>query len=236
MLTTTCRPPIVTHLINVIVLLVSVFGLLACSTEKALRNPDFAPTIPQPSPAAESKDGSIFSVEENRFLFEDSKARRPGDLITVLLAESTNASKSASTNSNKNTKVDQASPTLFGFTPSYKGKQLFQNNIDSDVAFSGSGDSSQSNKLSGEITVTIAEVYENGNMLVKGQKILTLNQGSEVVRVSGIVRPADITPENTVKSALIANAEITYSGKGAADDSNTAGWFTRFLGGTLWPF
>lgn len=208
----------------------------ACALDQPLRKPDYAPTPPQPTIQVKSTDGAIYAATSNRFLFEDIKARRPGDLITVLLEESTNASKSASTNTKKNTSINMPSPTLFGVVPSYRGNAILENNATSDLAFSGGADSSQSNQLRGKITVTIAHVYENGNMLVRGEKILTLNQGSEVVRISGIVRPSDVTPDNTVKSTHIANAEITYSGNGAVADSNTAGWLTRILGSVLWPF
>jgi len=210
--------------------------LSACAYDEPLSRPDFAPTKPLPPAATQGNDGAIYSSTNNRFIFEDVKARRPGDLITVLLQESTNATKSAITSTKKNTSISMPAPTLFGLTPSFKGKKFLNNEINNDLTFSGGADSTQSNRLDGRITVTIAQVYSNGNMLVRGEKILTLNQGSEVVRVSGIVRPADITPDNSVKSTQIANAKITYSGNGAVAESNRAGWLTRVLGGALWPF
>ena len=98
------------------------------------------------------------------------------------------------------------------------------------------GDSSQSNSLSGNITVTVAAVHPNGNMLVRGEKLLTLNQGAEVVRISGLVRPVDVTPQNTVLSTQIADAQITYSGTGAIAQSNQQGWLARFFNSPYWPF
>jgi len=180
--------------------------------------------------------GAIFTDYNNRFLFEDIKARRTGDLITVLLQESTNATKSASTNTSKNTSIGMPTPTLFGRPAIFRGNELLNNSINSDLAFNGGADSTQSNRLTGSITVAIEKVYANGNMQVRGEKVLTLNQGSEVVRISGIVRPIDINPDNTIQSKHIANAQITYSGNGPIADSNTPGWLTRILGSVLWPF
>ncbi len=210
--------------------------LVACTLVTPLKNPNFEPVQPIQDEIVSSNNGTIYSDTNNRFLFEDIKARRIGDLITVLLEESTNATKSASTNTAKKTSIGMPSPTIFGMNPSYKGKNFLSNLVNSDGTFNGSGDSTQSNKLKGNITVTIAQVYPNGNMLVRGEKFLTLNQGSEVVRIAGLVRPADISPNNEIKSTHIANAEITYSGRGPLADSNSQGWLTRILGGPLWPF
>lgn len=212
------------------------FLLASCATNVLTKQPDFSPTQPTVQVHEPAGDGAIYSAANNRFLFEDIKARRPGDVITVLLEENTNATKSASTNTSKNTAIAMPSPTLFGMTPTYKGKKFLNNQVNSDVAFTGGADSSQSNRLTGSITVTIAEVYQNGNMFVRGEKMLTLNQGSEVVQISGIVRPADISPNNEIQSAQIADARITYNGSGALADSNKPGWLTRLVGGKLWPF
>jgi flagellar L-ring protein precursor FlgH len=103
-------------------------------------------------------------------------------------------------------------------------------------SFEGEADASQSNSLSGAITVTIADVLPNGNLVVRGEKWLTLNQGEEFIQVSGIVRPQDVTTANTVLSTQIADARITYSGKGTLADSNRMGWLARFFNSPVWPF
>ncbi len=84
--------------------------------------------------------------------------------------------------------------------------------------------------------MTVHEVYSNGYLLVKGEKLLELNEGSEVVRITGIVRPVDVTPDNTILSSQIANAQITYKGKGIVSDSSKAGWLTRFIYSVIWPY
>ena len=110
------------------------------------------------------------------------------------------------------------------------------NDIAGDRTFDGKSDSSQSNKLEGSITVTVAERLPNGNLLVRGEKRITINQGQEFVRLQGIVRPVDIGPANTVPSTKIADATITYTGKGALADSNRQGWLSRFFNSPWFPF
>ncbi len=215
---------------------VLIFIISACGTQEALKHPDFEPAMPSPVEYKAASGGAIFNAGTNRFLFEDIKARRVGDLITVILDEKTNAAKTASTSTSKDSAFDMPGPTLLGLPVTHNGREFLNNSVTSNSEFSGSGDSSQSNSLSGNITVTVADVLPNGNMVVKGEKLLTLNNGSEVIRISGIIRPVDVTPDNTVISTQIANANITYSGNGAVADSNKQGWVSRILNSPIWPF
>lgn len=216
--------------------LAAVALLMTACAGPAMRDEGFTPTMPEPVAAPAENNGSIYHSRNNRFLFEDLKARRVGDLITVILDESTNAAKTATTNTSKDSSVDLPGPTIAGLPVTHNGRPLLSASMDSASSFSGSGDSSQSNSLSGNITVTVAQVLTNGNLVVRGEKLLTLNNGSEIIRISGIVRPHDVTPDNTVESTQIANANITYSGRGAVADSNRQGWLARFFSGPLWPF
>lgn len=180
-------------------------------------------------------NGAIYQLGNSVLLFEDMKARKPGDLITVILDEQTVASKSASTSSSKDTSIDIPTPTLLGSTASIQGRPA-STSINSGNSFSGSGDSSQSNSLRGNITVTVTDVMANGNLVVSGKKMLTLNQGRELISISGVVRPIDLSADNTIESNKIAHAQITYNGNGMIADSNRAGWLARVLNGKLWPF
>lgn len=195
----------------------------------------YAPPMPETQPACASVNGSIYQCHSNRFLFEDLKARRVGDVITVILQESTNAAKSASTSTSKDSGVSIAPPTIFGRGVTKNGKTILDTEIAAGSNFSGAGDSSQSNSLSGSITVSVVQVLPNGNLMIRGEKSLTLNQGSEIVQVSGLVRATDVTSTNEVYSTQIANAKITYSGRGIVADSNAAGWATRFFHSKWWP-
>lgn len=218
-----------------LIILVVIF-ISGCVGPTALSKPDYAPVQPVAVPERTQANGSIYHASNNRFLFEDIKARRVGDLITVILEEKTNAAKKASTSTKKDSDINMPSPTVFGLPVTAGGNLILNNSVDSAATFSGEGDSSQSNSLSGNITVTVAQVLPNGNLVVRGEKLLTLNQGSEVVRISGIVRPVDVTPSNTIISTQIANARITYGGNGIVADSNKAGWATRFFNSAVWPF
>lgn len=208
---------------------------VACSTAPK-QQPDFSPAEPSIVIKDDSDNGAIYKVSNNRFFFEDIRARRVGDVINVILDERTDATKSASTNANRGTSIGIPSPTLFGGALTAKGRELLANDISASTDFAGTADSSQSNRLNGSVAVVVDKVLSNGNLRIRGQKNLTLNQGSEVVRVSGLIRAVDITPENTIQSNQIADASITYGGTGLLADSNRAGWLTRMFTSRLWPF
>jgi len=154
----------------------------------------------------------------------------------VILDEQTDATKSASSNAGRDTSINLPNPTLFGGALSVKGRNILQIEAEGGTSFSGSGDSSQSNRLTGSVAVTVHEVLPNGTLRIRGEKVLTLNHGTETVRVSGLVRSADIDPSNTVQSSRLADADISYRGTGAIADSSRPGWLTRVFTSALWPF
>lgn len=212
-----------------------VFLMLACSSTPT-ELPDYSPAPPQVIIKDANANGAIYQVTSNRFFFEDIRARRVGDVINVILDERTDATKTATTSANKGTTIGLPSPTLFGGKVTGKGRDLLANDISASSDFAGSADSSQSNRLVGSVAVVVDKVLSNGNLWIRGEKRLTLNQGSELVRVSGLIRPVDITPQNTIQSNQIADASITYGGSGLLADSNKAGWLTRMFTSPLWPF
>ena len=186
----------------------------------------FAPTVIA-QPAAPAANGSIFQTSVGYTpLTSGARATTVGDIITIVLVERTQASKSNS--------ADTSRSGSFGLTPPSTGvlSKLFS---PSDVAmggnngFTGKGAATQSNALSGEITVTIAQVYPNGTMLVKGEKALTLNRGDEFIQISGLVRQADISPDNRIASTRVADAKIIYKGKGEIANASRQGWLQRFF-------
>lgn len=221
------------------------FLLGGCATAPRIEGPNYRPVYPPMEQAPPADNGSIYQSGHEVRLFEDMKARRVGDVLTIMLQERTQASKSASTETTKSSDVDIANPTLFGSSPEFnlpgivplasnRGNGL-ETGISAGTSFSGEGDASQSNSLTGNITVTIAEVLPNGNLMVRGEKWLTLNNGEEFIQISGIVRPQDISTANTVVSTLVADARITYSGKGQLADTQRSGWLTRFFNSAIWP-
>ena len=199
-------------------------------------DPHFVPVLPaQPLPP-EQNNGAIFQVSQGGGLFDDDKARRVGDILTVRLVERTQARKSANTSTSKDSNVQMPGPTLFGRGVTSGGTPILNNSIQSSRDFDGQGASAQSNQLDGLITVTVAEVLPNGNLMIQGEKWIRLNQGEEFIRVRGMVRPVDIRSDNTVLSTQIANAQVAYGGSGTLADSNRPGWMTRFFNSPVWPF
>ncbi|WP_238382735.1 flagellar basal body L-ring protein FlgH [Cognatilysobacter segetis] len=169
-------------------------------------------------------------------LFQDNKAREVGDILTIILVETTTASTKASTAVNKQSSIDLAAPTIAGQSVTYKGKNILQVGIDGKRGFTGSGDTKQSNSLDGTVSVTVVQDLGNGNLLVSGEKKLRLNQGDEVVQVQGIVRTSDIAADNTISSERVADAKIVYGGRGTIARSNAMGWLGRFFNSALMPY
>ena len=232
---------ILTSILRLGMFVCAVALLQACATVPK-DTASYAPTSPQPEKLAPATQGAIFQAGQEISLFEDAKARRVGDIITVVLVEQTTASKQADTNTSKKQDTQLDNPTILGAPLSFNmpgGSNRVLNlgtTLSGSRSFAGAGDSSQSNKLQGNVTVTVAEVLSNGNLLVRGEKRLTINQGDEYIRFSGIVRPSDIGPDNTVLSTSVANAKIAYTGKGMLDDSNSSGWLASLFNSKWWPF
>ncbi|AHI74979.1 flagellar basal body L-ring protein FlgH [Burkholderia thailandensis] len=203
----------------------------ACTSIEQPR-PDFADDDLPPiatAPAA-GRSGGVFNAVTAWSLASDGRAYRPGDTLTVTLEETTQASKRADTKFGKNGDMAVKPGVLFGSTVPFDSSFGAKRNFD------GGGSSSQQNTLRGEITVIVNQVLAGGLLQVKGEKVLSLNQGEEVMRLSGYVRQADIDTNNRVSSRRIANARIKYVGKGALSDSNSAGWLTRFFNSPWMPF
>lgn len=194
-------------------------------------DPEFSAVAPPQPVPAEYNNGAIFQASYGVGLFEDYKARRVGDILTVQLVERTQARKSANTSTSKDSSVGIGTPTILGHEI-----PEFETSIGASRSFDGQGDSAQSNQLDGHITVMVADVLANGNLVVQGEKWIRINQGEEFIRLRGVVRPVDVRSDNTVLSTQIANAQVAYGGSGTLADSNSAGWLTRFFNSPVWPF
>ena len=202
---------------------------------------DFKPVTPQIMPLADPADprprssGAIYQAGRDMRLFEDRTARRVGDIVVIHLVEKFDASKSAKTDVEKSSEVGLSNPLLFG-APFSAGSVTLDASVEGSRKLGGEGSSDQSNKLTGDISAVVVGTYPNGNLAIRGEKMLTLNQGEEVVQISGVIRPEDIGPDNSVASNRVADAKITYAGNGALADANTIGWLGRFFLSPLWPF
>lgn len=216
--------------------LVTVIALALAGCVTAPPEPDYTATLPDPPPSSTAGNGAIYQAGHDVALFENAVARRVGDTLTIRLNERTNASKSSSTTTKKSTSATMPGPTVAGRPVTVNGVEVLSMGIDNEAEFDGEGDSRQSNRLEGEVSVTVAQRLPNGNLLVRGQKWIAINQGKEYVRIQGIVRPIDIDPDNSISSFKVADATISYGAKGALADANSPGLLARFFNFPWMPF
>jgi flagellar L-ring protein FlgH len=212
-------------------LLAAALLLTGCAARVPLNTPAAEPSdVPNAQATRRGMSGGVFSADAVS-LTSDQRAFRVGDVVTVLLQETTQASKRAGTSFSKGSSVGVSPIGALGKTFGRTGVD-----ISADRSFQGDSTSTQQNALSGAVTVMVQEVLPNGLLRVAGEKRLQLNQGEEFLRLKGYLRPADIDSENQVSSLRVANARIAYSGQGTLADANTPGWLTRFFTGPLMPF
>jgi flagellar L-ring protein precursor FlgH len=210
--------------------------LTSCGVLRRAQAPDYAATWPDVPQPAKPASGAIYAEGRGLALWSNATAHAVGDTLTVRLAERTNASKSSSTTTSKTSSAELAGPTVLGRPVTASGTPILEGALETESSFEGAGDSRQSNRLDGEITVTVAQRLANGNLLVRGQKWIAINQGREFVRLQGIVRPIDIGPDNSVPSWRIADAYIAYGGQGTLANANAPGWLYRFFNSPKTPF
>jgi flagellar L-ring protein precursor FlgH len=180
--------------------------------------------------------GAIYAQGTETSLWNNVTARNVGDTLTVRLAESTEAEKSASTTAAKSSSAELTGPTVAGRPVTMNGTPILEMGMGNESQFAGNGQASQSNKLDGYITVTVAKRLTNGNLVVRGQKLVAINNGREYVRLQGIVRPSDIAPDNSVVSWKVADAYIAYGGQGTVANASKPGWLYRFFNSPKTPF
>ncbi len=192
--------------------------------KKKVATDAFVATAPI-APAPPQANGAIFQNAGYAPLTSGTKAAAVGDIVTVMLVERMAASKSNSATTDRGGTIG-LSPPATGPLSLFSAGDV---NMGGDQSFKGKGETAQSNSLSGEISVTIAEVRPNGTFLVKGEKMLTLNRGDEKVQFSGLVRAVDISPDNRVASTRVADAQIRYTGKGEIARASQQGWLQKFF-------
>jgi flagellar L-ring protein precursor FlgH len=217
-----------------------VFGaallLSGCNMLKEDGGREFEPTSPEQWESPKTTSGAIYSQGREVSLWQNVTARNVGDTLTVKLEERTNAAKSASTKAGKSSSATLTGPTIAGRPITINGTPLLEAGMGNETEFDGAGDSTQSNRLDGDISVTVAKRFANGNLLVRGQKLITINSGREYVRLEGIVRPSDIAPDNSVESWKVADAYISYGGQGTVANATKPGWLYRFFNSPKTPF
>ena len=222
-------------------LLLVLLGLQACSTHHdpvmspLTPSPDFAPVYPLANEQTRPATGGIYGNRQSDAWFGRGRNYQVGDLVTVLLNESTQAARSQKTDVSKNAS-NTAVPS--GVTSRLTTTLPMLTGIDlnaSKTTSTGKGTADQQASLTGSVTVTVIEILSNGNLVVRGEKKLGLSEGTEVIQVSGVIRPQDIGPNGTVQSLRLANAQISYRGSGDLAQASKPGWGTTGLM-KFWPF
>jgi flagellar L-ring protein precursor FlgH len=197
-------------------------------------DPGYAPISAEMIRVPAPVNGSLHAIAPNYSLFGDRVAHGVGDVLTITLEERTQASKKTDSSSSKKSEISFDEGSILG-TGISAGNLSMLTNASQERTAEGDADAGQSNSLSGNISVTVAEVMPNGLLRIRGEKWLTLAEGDEFIRLSGLVRPEDISIDNTIISTKIADARIAYSATGAFASVNRQGWLTEFFNSEWWP-
>lgn len=218
---------------RVIPLMLATLLLAACETVPPTNV--HQPMTVRPSPRGETPpaNGSIYQAGASRTLFEDRRARYVGDTMTIVIAETTSASTKSNTNVSRATNISASIPTVSGLPG--KSLQGLTLSAESENTLAGKGDAAANNVFTGNITVTVIEVLPNGNLLVSGEKQVSVGHGTEYIRLSGVVNPYFISMANSISSANVADARIEYKETGVISEAQVMGWLARFFMNVL-PF
>jgi flagellar L-ring protein precursor FlgH len=220
---------------NTLRLLFPVFCLLTAACTTVPPTNVHQPMSVRPPERAEplAANGSIYRPGASRTLFEDRRARYIGDTMTIVISERTAASTQSNTSVDRSSGISASIPVVQGLP----GKSLQGLNLSasSENSFAGKGDAAANNVFNGNITVTVIEVLANGNLLVSGEKQVSIGQGTEYIRLSGVVNPYFISAANTISSANVADARIEYKASGQISEAQVMGWLARFFL-TVMPF
>jgi flagellar L-ring protein precursor FlgH len=206
-------------------------------------DPKYAPVLPEPKSIYKPTNGSLFQEHQGMSLFGNTNNHRIGDIITITLDEKTISSKSTGVDIDKESDVsllEGGNSTILGHDTANNfplvGRMTIPLSARQDRSFSGDASADQSNSLQGNISVTVVDILTNGNLIVRGEKWMTLNRGEEYIRVSGMLPKDDVSLDNVVSSTKLANARISYSGTGDLANSQQMGWLGKFFNSIIWPF
>ena len=228
--------------LNCIVILSSLVMLIlisGCFSEKMDVRPEkvYAKAPPTVKPA----DGSIWRGENDRsMIFTDKRARYMDDIVTIVVSETAQGNNKASTDTSRDTSTSAAISTFLGLESSLLSKNA---NMGSSIqlggtnsnSLKGSGDTSRNTTLTAKVSARVIRVLDNGNLQIEGRRQVTVNAEDQYLIISGIIRPQDVTTDNTVDSKYIADARIVYTGEGVINDKMRPGWMTRIVD-WVWPF
>lgn len=194
---------------------------------------------PQPRPPADYSNGSIWQ-SASAGLTADMKAHRRGDIITIVISETASASKEAKTGTSRDSSMNAGIPAILGLENASLLKSNFADlakiiSVSNSSSFKGAGSTSRQENLKATITAKVIDVQSNGNLMIEGRRNIKVNEEDQIIVLEGIVRTRDIAPDNTVNSIYVADARISYSGRGIISDRQSPGWLMNIID-KVWPF
>ena len=219
-------------------LAVSIVLLSGCVVQQAeVVSPSFDQQLKPP--VQTYNNGSIWQASSTS-LTEDGKARRVGDIVTIIVVETASASKQAATATGRSSTINTGIPNFLGLEDTGMIKNNFADlskliNASASSKFDGSGSTSRKETLSATISAKVIDLLSNGNLKIEGRRNVKVNNEDQIVTVRGTIRQRDITAENTINSIFVADAQITYSGEGIISDRQKPGWLMNIVD-KLWPF
>ena len=226
---------ILTRISAIFLLVFVILALTACVKRTSVKN-EYAPPRLEAKQEVKTYNGAIYQDGMAVNLFYDTTARQVGDIITIKLVEAATALASSDTKAEKKQKVDMPAPTVAGSEITKDDKKILENNLNAGRDFKGSGESNQAHNFQAVITVSVVDVLPNQYLVVRGEKLIMLNQSEDFIRFSGIVRPQDIDASNSVESKKVANVRIMYSGNGELSSANKMGSLARFFQNEAYPY
>ena len=227
---------LLTRLSMLFIMAFVIMALTACAIKPGKVVNEFAPPEIVKKEITPKYNGSIYQSGMSVNMFYDTTARDVGDTIMVNLIEAATALSSSDTTAAKEQTVEMNNPTIAGGDVTHEGKKVLENNIEAGRDFRGSGESNQAHTFQAIIAVSVVDVLPNSYLVVRGEKMIKLNQSEDYIRFSGIVRPQDIGTDNTVESQKIANVQISYSGTGPISSANEMGSLAKFFNGQAYPY
>ena len=214
-------------------------ALTACTSvmppQAMTHSPQFEPVYPVQNNRELMATGAIYVGRQSDSWFGKGRNFQVGDVITVLLNESTQAARTQNGTITRDSSNNLIPTGMQNYAAGLGGFMKGINLTGGSVSNKGTGAADQQASLSGSVAVAVVEVMPNGNLVLRGEKQLALTEGSEIIQVAGIIRPEDVAPNNTVQSRRLANAQIAYRGTGDLANATRAGWGTSALL-KIWPF
>lgn len=238
-----------------LVVVLGLFALSSCAGIMSAKQESGVPTVQNQDPThgygareLPGSQGSLWKENTYRGLFKDLRAHQVGDLVTVNIVETSKATKKATTKTGRESSIDAGISNALGWENKIKhltsfgnkkvrsafdNEALFKANMKND--FSGSGETSRDENMTASITAVVVDVVPNGNLFIRGTRQVKVNNENQVITLTGMIRPEDISPDNTILSSYIADARIAYSGHGPVSDKQRPGWLMRAVD-LVWPF